>query len=320
MYCIMVKKNTNRKKKGGAGKPAGKRLVKTVMAVRKGGLDSAAAAYARLLKDPCNAALVHPTYYGTTGGYVARFVTDFTVLTATDTYLNIFWAPSAIGSNSTGMAASSTATAGVVGDLAGSKVPGHSFITGSMVSKYRAVAACIQIMWNDTELNRAGQISLGNGPTIIGTPTITGDSLATQLPNQTRIPEDMSEIIWRPSNADMNFRDPSATQTDDLTECSSLLAAIRVPTGTAGRVRVRCTAVYEWVPEFGSGLSVPTTSTNKSSNTLNDVVNALDSTGNWMFKASNAIGSFAAGAYRLGRAAAPLIGGARRAMPLLLGM
>jgi hypothetical protein len=258
-------------------------------------LDASARAYANLLADPCNAPLVHPTYSGSDGAYVVRFNTVNTYgLVATSTSGILHWIPGAI--NATGglnnsllyNESPSSATAATMTAVNNLYTPGGLFLQTN-ASNYRCIAACITVYWAGSELSRAGIVSTGNTDGALLTPgaSVQPGQVFPVLTYTERVPDSKIELRWRPSSADQLFQSSSTTVTNPSTNDTSKNAALTLfyyglPAGVG--ITVEMTAVYEYIPSIALGLAVSPNSRNTSNNTLDQVINALDSTGDWVRK------------------------------------
>jgi len=252
-------------------------------------LDSAAAEYARLIADPCNAKLSGTIWPGSNASFVARFETDFLYRTgATETAAALVFVP---GTNSI-YANATTLTSDTTGTLLGIDAvtfpgPGASFISASAGS-IRAVASCLQVSFPGTELNRSGIVGLGvtnfgaitnNVATAAGGGNVntTAAQLRSLCQHVERMPQDMAEITWFPNTGDQVpfeiTQQGANVQLDDAsTKNCIVMSASGFPVSTG--VRVRIVTVLEWTPKTNQGL-VATAEVPKSRSTLNDVLMAL---------------------------------------------
>lgn len=244
-------------------------------------LDKAAQAYAMLLADPCNAPLVHPTYAGTEGGYLLRadqFVTYGAG--ATDTAGMVQFAPGLVdsgGSGVIGFGAASAGTATAPSFSGASYLPAYTFLVNT-ASAVRCVAACLKATFPGSESARSGRIHYGQTTSgILSTASVTVDSLAQALPNFSRVPADTIELVWKPNDADQLFCKPGAPIADDSAKNNKSAALMFAWAGlpAATGITIHFTAVYEWQPKAGQGISVPNLSKSPSQNTLDEVVNYL---------------------------------------------
>lgn len=297
-----VKMQVMRKKKKGPGSQA---MVVRGAPVRMGApqrplLDKAAAEYAALIKDPCNARLTNTIWPGAEGSIVSRFESDqiiFNDATATAGLLVFVPNNQSVWRNAT-LATSDTTTTTISNIAAG---PGATFAFASC-GTIRCVAACAQISFPGTELNRSGLVSCGVMPfgdfylnidTSAGgvaAPTATTvANVRTLTQHVERTPQNMCEVTWFPGPGDMKPWTPgqgasnqtAITQTGD---CNALvLTCAGLPAGVGARVRF--VAVYEWTPKQAQGL-VSTVEAPRSSNSLNDVLRVLHGNGpNWFINA-----------------------------------
>lgn len=289
-------------------KPSGKKPAKPnpKPQQRKSGLDPYAVAYARLLADPCGAALVHPVYSGGNGGYLFRAESFAAAATGgTDTASFLHWTPGAVGSTGSqllwGNAATATATPAAAA-MTGA-TPGLSFLVNN-ASAYRCVAACIKISYVGAAATLQGRVHFGNtnGAYIdLGT-TYGVNTVAVGLNHFSRTPVTPIELTWRPSTADEQWIDPaSATAAVDKDRRGAItIAAADLPVGVG--IFYHFTAVYEWLPNTVSGLQTSVNNINPSSNKLSEVVAGLDRAGDWTVRGMQTMGSMLRTAGAVGRA------------------
>jgi len=250
------------------------------------GLDAYAADYARLVADPCNARLTKGISMGSEGSIVIRLEADAILFTAgADTGGAVFWVP---GGNLAYAGASTTDTSTLT---LGNSVPGvaaGSGFLGANASAFRCIAACAQLMFPGTELQRSGVVAMGIMPTsTVGgllPVSIGGQGGLTTLGNlrslcqyTKRVPDEMTEMTWRPGQADGNMNNADAIAGNDLQAQAGkngiLISASGLPAGVG--IRIRTVAVYEYEPFVGNGV-VATVETTRSVNTVNDVLRTLD--------------------------------------------
>lgn len=274
----MVKK-TPKSKRIKAPKGAGRKKQRP-----RAVLDTAAMAYAKLLADPCNAAVVHPIYPGGDCGFLFRAESFITLGTgATDTAGVVHWAPGYVNSSSTQLLAALATGGGAsvtMGTLAPSASPGTAFLT-SNAKGARCIAACMKVTYPGAEQSRSGRVHYGltsAGMLDSGT-TATPDSVAQALQHYSRTPTDTFEVIWRPNIGDTEFNDPSESSGALIRDRKSAItvAFSGLPVGVG--MTFHFTAIYEWTP--GTGLGVGHNALGKaiSNNTLDQVLDALISGG-----------------------------------------
>lgn len=259
-------------------------------------LDAYARQYARLLTDPCGAPLVHPVYPGGESGFLIRVDSVASYGGAvTESCGLIHWTPSYVNVTQTELvgAASSGPASSLVLNV-NSTAPGRAFLVAN-ASAARCVAACMKVSYPGAESTRSGRIHYGHlqaGTIDVGDTNVSVDSIAPLLQHYSRTPADVVEIIWRPGNADMEFNDPNAASSPTLRDRKTSLtfawAGIPVSTGFT----VHYTAVYEWMPKNGQGVSTNTNGKNSSGNTIDQVCDAIQATGfNWVRNAASNVGS-----------------------------
>lgn len=264
--------------------------------------DKASADYAALLADPCNGPLVSGPFGDGSGGVVSRFERDIVInSSATDVAAALVFIPGLCQAQVS--SAPITSDTGIItfAGLGGSDIPGNGFLATNAGS-FRCLAACVQVYWPGTELNRQGIVSMGQFPADITTDAVVSTSdIRTASPYVERMPEGMVELKWRPTAYETtwqraNMVQDTSTDWDKYTALTVTAAGIPVSTG----IRVRMVAVFEWVPKPGtaSGLTTIHRTTVKTGS-LSSIIAALDRTGDWMYngamKAGHALASMARG-------------------------
>lgn len=263
------------------------------------GLDSHAAAYARLLADPENAPLVHPTYAGAEGGYLTRAVSTFNIGTATgETAGFVHFTPGMIGPGGYEvLSAAGTSDTVLMPPSANTAAsPGRNFITGT-ASGVRCVAACMNIAYQGSELSRSGRIYFGNtsGGVVDSGSTVSVASLTQVLSHSMRTPATDVKIMWRPNNADEIMIDPGASVAAKSGNCAALTLAFSGLAPTSG-LSIRLTVVWEWQPNVGYGMVNPSSSSVPSRNSLDDVLAFLMRNGERFVRlAGSAYGGYLSG-------------------------
>lgn len=277
-------------------------------------LDAHAAAYARLLSDPCNAPLVHGVGVSSGDAMLIRLESDAIYFDGAGiTAGSIIWTPGAkvaLGTSRTSDAVTTPSFVQITNGIAGE-------FLNSQATSYRCLAACMQVFWPGTELNRQGFIGLGLVPSSLQTqmaPTTLGGGAGVASIGQLRVtsqmvarmPQNRYEIMWKPGPGDDNDFDyasynqnPASTPALMQNRNSILMTATGLPAAVG--VRVRTVAVYEYTPVATAGL-VNTVQTTRSANTTQDVVRELDQKlgDNWFLRGIRYIGmgvGAAAGAY-----------------------
>lgn len=302
----MAKKAKAAKKNG--RRPKGNRLLRRVVA---SGLDAMAQNYARLLLDPCNAPLAYPVW-GSQGSYLQKFESFITIDAgaAQNAAGFVWWSPGSISSTAKSnlvsagaLNATSTITWASTTDLGGLS-PGYSFMNGTnrVAGSYRCVAACMEVVPLTTELNRQGFVAAApvQNSTIYGLDS-SPNQLFTALSAGSRTPDGKVEVIWRPGHDDAMFQDGSdsiaAQQVDRRSGLLFAYSGQYAGVVNAPQFQIKMTAVYEWTPIRGSGITPPAASVT-SKNTLADVLSATAGQAFTRF-----VGGASDAAYNIGAAA-----------------
>lgn len=282
--------------------------------------DKASSDYAALLADPCNGPLVSGPFGDGSGGVVSRFERDIVInSTSTDVGAALVFIPGLATAQVSNAPITSDGTPITFTNVPNGDMPGNGFLTTN-AGHFRCLAACVQVYWPGTELNRQGIVSLGQFPADIATDAVVSTSdIRTASPYVERMPDGMCELKWRPSTYEttwqrMNNVVDTSTDWDKYTALTVTAAGIPVSTG----LRVRMVAVYEWVPKPGASNGLVTIHrTTVKTGSLSNIISALDRTGDWMYNGAmkaghalvsmargvGAIASVTNGAQRLGRLA-----------------
>lgn len=299
--------------KGKTKPKAAKRMPQRQVVVRQSaGLDQAAIRYRNLLLNPCTAPLAQGIAGDGQGGLVVRLETDFLVNTsATDVGAFIAFTP---GTNTYEI--SSAPITSDTGTITLAASGAFSFASaGSVVASYRCVAACIQIMWPGTELNRSGVVALGQCNRGDLASTVTTANLRTLAANVERTPEGIVELKWTPTEQDLLYMESQSgdgSSTPLFYKHGTLfMSAAGIPVSTG--LRVRLVGVYEWRPNTGYGLTTPP-ATYTSSNSVAQVLHSMEGLGNWAYHSAQSAGKAASSLYRGVRAVGQLTYGVGQAV------
>lgn len=245
-------------------------------------LDDAAASYARLLADPCNATLVQPVYPGGDAGFLFRAESFITFgNNATDTSGVVHWTPGYVNSGSTELIFGASTGGGASTTLSTSVAsPGRTFLTANAKGA-RCVAACMKVTYPGAENGRAGRVHFGltqAGMLDTGV-AVAPDSVAQTLQHYSRTPAETIEIIWKPNISDTEFNDPSEGASPVIRDRKASITVSWAGLPTAVGLTFHFTAVYEWTPAVGLGVGHNTLGKARSRNTLDDVLDFLVDSG-----------------------------------------
>lgn len=300
----------NTRTKNNAKRNVARRAPRTRVVVSSG-LDEHATKYAKLLADPCNGQLTPSVFSGSNGALLARFEYDQIFNNAaTDIGSAGYFCPGAICQNTTNNAIgfggpwSSDTIPGALINATPAIQPGNAFLAAN-ASGVRAIAACIQVNYMGSELDRAGVIAVGCGKLSTVVPTISTATLRTLAQVVQRMPDAPIEYRLPITEGSELFRDPAST-VNPITEptAQDLPALFWSATGVkaATGIRVRFVVVYEWIPKIGIGMTVPNMGrVSVSRNTSSDVLRALEKTGDWLHRGVDSAYSIAGAGYKAGR-------------------
>lgn len=248
-------------------------------------LDSAAASYANLLVDPCNAALVPPIFPGGGSGFLFRGESFFTLGTNVGNKAGFLsWTPSYVNSTSSEVVVG-ISTDGNTAVTAGtnSGAPARTFLSNNARAA-RCIAACLKVTFPGAESVRSGRIHFGHvaGGNVDVGDTFSPDAVAQLLVNYSRTPTDTIELFWKPDIADVEFTDPGAASSAVIKDRKSALAVAWAGLPDAVGLTFHLTAVYEWMPSQALGVGNNTKGKAVSRNTLDEVIDFVNSRFDWV--------------------------------------
>lgn len=217
--------------------------------------------YISLLKDPCNGPLVGPIG-ASQGGYITRFETTISLAaSAGETAFTLFWAPGLLnnvaaagdpaGYNSSLVITGATTGSGALSIRhANQSAPGRNFLNTSCQS-FRVLAACAQVYYVGTEVNRAGY--LGSTRSTGARTWSSADQALSVSTDRARVPDQKLEVLWEPSDGDVQFRSFTQVPTDEVKAGANAinLAGANLPNNT---VQVRLVQVVQWLPQSDEGI------------------------------------------------------------------
>lgn len=313
-------KRTSKGKREAAKQP---RRLQARRATRASGLTLDEAKYAALLHDPCTAPLTRPVYPGAGSGFLQRFESDFIIGNgATSTAGAFVFAPglgcsginggtqvSPTGQINNTFYLSDNAAPGTppTSDSANctwynfypANTAGQAFLTVN-AGAYRCVAACMQVFWPGSELNRQGFVSVFRGAVDDVKPfttAITVAALRASSPYVTRFPQDKLEVKWQPEQGDTAFTSATPSLNSVTSRMQNGVGQIGctwagLPGGTG--VRIRLVTVYEWQPQASitSGIVMDGGSAPATHGTLSRVFDHLRANANWYISTGKSVAAF----------------------------
>lgn len=235
--------------------------------------------------DPCAAPLCHPVYPGGDSGFLFRAESIQTfAATAGDNAGFVHWSPGYVNLTSTEIIAgrgsgSNTALTGAVNGAS----PGRTFL-GNNATAARCIAACMKITFPGSESTRSGRIHYGHTQAglIDSGSIVTVDEMAPNLQHFGRTPPDTIELVWRPGIADTEFNDPTATASATIRDRKTALTVAWAGLPDSVGITIHFTAVYEWLPKVGQGLSANVSGKNSSTNTMDEVIDEINRQFAWV--------------------------------------
>lgn len=231
--------------------------------------DPRAAAWDRLLRDPCAADLAYPCYAGTDNGYLIRTVDYFNpvapgaglvvdVTGTVDGYIQIV--PHNL-SSTTGYVSAFATGGGGIGNAAASGEGGNFVCNTNVVGRYRPVAACAKWIPTGPYGNRSGTVGLAYNPGAVitaGESSANTDQLLALCQHQSPNGSTAHEVRWLPTNVDENFVSVNANNNGAGAMFIVLRGVDGINTSTTTRNAnglVQITTIYEWTPARLLGVS-----------------------------------------------------------------
>lgn len=221
-------------------------------------LDRAAVEWAALLNDPCNARLTYACYpVGDSNSILMRVESDTILFSgSTETAGQMVFVPG-LGIALTNLTPATSDTSGSTLTRNASISPGEGFIAANAAS-LRCVAACTQVTYPGTELNRSGVVGIGlTGAGNFLSNLTTGEgggnanasaqTLRILTQHVERMPSTMVECKWFPGDGDaesFNYALRPAAWGQALNGRNAIaVSASGFPVSTG--IRIRNVAVYE---------------------------------------------------------------------------
>lgn len=303
------------------------RKTKVVTRV-KDGMDAAAKAYAAMLLDPCGAPLSRPIYSGTGTGYLIRVQSSLTLdlTTFPNARVALFpgvydpttpAGPEVRGSLSWNQNSASNAVCVPYTQVL-EAIPGYSFL--GQVSTFRPVAACMEITYtgaNDAMRGMIGVRQTDYANTFYGTSTIDQALMGSEKAG--RVTEQTTTIRWVPSSDDQDWTNQIASSEYDGAKYRDETGVEAAIVGGTGFFNFKCVVIYEWHPKgYGSTLTGVPRTPSPSRNTVTQVLQYLQGTGDWAYQTSEAGARAASAMYRGVMGLKALAGGLKR-MAVLAG-
>jgi hypothetical protein len=164
--------------------------------------------------------------------------------------------------------------------------PGIASAAANQWSAYRPVAACAQLMFPGSELNRQGVVSMGVVPGAIwDNPANSVGQYRTACEKVFRMPDSICEVKWRPGEADNQFNAPGSSVANSSVNGHNglLITYSGIPVSTG--VRIRLVAVYEVTPSaaFGAVVGLESPAAPPSKNSVNEILSVMDRAGGWAY-------------------------------------
>lgn len=231
--------------------------------------------HVNMVLDPCNAPMAPNAYRGSDGiNTRLRQVLPGIASVATPYLIHVFyprynglWVTAVANPNAA--LTTSYATPG----------PGQAYLLANADSQ-RVVAACTQVAYIGSELNRQGQIYGGVLPekALEGA---TFNQLVALCQGGERVPDHLFEVKYVPTAVDENYWDTGAAAPADGGDANVLVILVNGGGVVDINLTLTNTLIAEWRPKFGIGMAVPTPNTPDAPAGLERVKSELARRGNW---------------------------------------
>lgn len=270
--------------------------------------------HTNMVLDPCHSTITQTAYRGQ-DGFVQRFAKTNTLsLTTEQTFIYIFY-PAYNSIYQAAVATPSTAIGPITYSLAG---PGQPFLLANADAQ-RTVAACAEIDYTGTELNRQGLLYMGVVKASIFGDAVTVDQITALVGHPVRVPDKTASVKWMPAPADEEYWRTGAGQPEAFGDRNVMVI---VGTGFTSAVAFQLTStlIAEWQPSQGLGIAATNPNTADAPAGMELVRTNLAEAGNfWVSTAQGAERAYQIGrkAYYTGKAMYNATGGLRRGMAAL---
>lgn len=240
--------------------------------------------HTNMVMDPCNSKIC-PTAYRGSDGFVQRFrTTQSLVLTTQSCFLSVYYP----AYNSFYLAAIPLPASGIAGpityNIAG---PGQAFLLANADSQ-RAVAACTQVNYTGTELDRQGLLYRGVVKASVFSNSFTLDQITALLGNPERVPDHTSEVKWIPGACEEEYWNTGAV-TPDAPGDRNVIVNVGIGFTSSVTFTFTNTLIAEWQPNFGVGIAANTQNTADAPAGFEHVKTQLAKAGNWWVSAAHSL-------------------------------
>nr|WRQ65661.1 hypothetical protein [Tolivirales sp.] len=237
----------------------------------------------RLIMDPCSADLVNG-YALSTRGVVQRYSSVFSITGTNTTQGAVAIFPCDYAGGAIRMY-SSTASSTALPTPVVRPLPGQAAID-AVADNVTTLAACVQVIYTGTELDRKGYIGVGQGPFggLLDTFVTTGpgpanfDNVLASCQMVTRTPDSPVELKWSPTVSNFNGGQ-GVEEAGYSTSNNGLFFVVNgIPTTD---YMFKVTVVYEWMPKATIGMPLPPVGRTIRPGTAERITSALNSAGMW---------------------------------------
>lgn len=262
----MAKNNNKRNQNGNGAKRARRRRGRKP----NGGISAdPAAAYARMLDDPCNAEMHTGVYPGEIGA-VQRAVADFSTAGGAGNTCGFLMYYPAINGADQGTAPAGSTIISHGWTVSSPYSPGHSLFQ-NVAAKSRCLGACLQLSPASLSLtNIVGEVAVGCVSADMvaqGPATVTVDQLFNTLSLKSILQRKPVEVKFAPGCFDNKYTSYGTLATADLSDTNMLVIAWRgIPAGTQFSARI--TALLEYTAKSTSSIAASASATSGGINHL----------------------------------------------------
>lgn len=263
--------------------PVKRRRAKQAPATAEG--NDRVVGHTNMVIDPCNSKIT-PTAYRGQDGFVQRFArTNFFTTTTETCFMYVFY-PAYNSMYLTSIALPSSGIAPITYNIAG---PGQTFLLANSDAQ-RPIAACAEVDYTGTELNRQGMLYMGSVKASIFSNNVTVDQITALIGHPRRVPDSTTSVKWIPSPVDEEYW-PTGAAVPEAPGDRNVIVVIGTGFTSPVSFQFTTTLITEWQPNQGLGIAANTPNTADAPAGMERVRTNLSRAGNWWISAAHTVES-----------------------------
>lgn len=237
----------------------------------------------KLIMDPCSADLING-YALSTRGVVHRYSSVFSVTGTNTTQSAVSIFPCDYGASAIRMYSAGSSGAALPTPVTRA-LPGQVALDAAY-DNITTLAACVQVIYTGTELERSGYVGVGQGSTsgLLDTFVFTGpgpatfDNVLSSCQMVTRTPDSPVELKWAPTIS--NFNGAQGVEENGYSTSNNGLFFVVNGVNTTNYM-FKVTIVYECLPKTTIGMPFPAVGRTIRPGAAERITSALNSAGMW---------------------------------------